>query len=138
MSNFQIGDIVKVIDGSQRYTTYASKMLEMYEHDCSLPSGYRNFKEEYLVRYAYASDNEIFPLESIPNEYKILYLYENFALIQGPEDIFRRVYLVDIYSIEKIKSKERIYLEENFTKDQLIDMIEPFFTVKETENERPE
>ena len=137
MNNFQVGDIVKVINGGKRYTTYTSKMLEMYEDDCRLPLHHRIFKEEYLIRYAYASDNETFPLESIPNEYKILYLYEHFALIQGPEDLFRRVYLIDIEGIEKIKSKERIYLE-GLTKDQLIDMFEKYFVMEEVQNEKSE
>lgn len=136
MSNFEIGDIVKIIDSGERYSTHVSKVLEMYYDDCSLPSNYRKFKEEYLVRFAYAGEE--FPLKNIPNKYEILYLYENFALIQAIEDFYKRVYLIGIPGIEKIKSKKRIYLEENFTKDQLIDMVEQFFEVKEIENERPE
>ena len=135
MSNFQIGDIVKVINGGQRYTTYVSKILEMYEHDCNCPL--RTFKREYLVRYSYC-DNEQLPLEDFPNEYKILYLYENFVLIEAIEDFYKRIFLIDIKGIERIKSKQRIYLEENFTKDELIDMIEPFFEIKEIKNERSE
>lgn len=137
MSNFQIGDIVKVINGGLRYSTYVSKILEMYEDDCSLPSNHRKFKEEYLVRFAYCDSEESFPLENIPNEYKILYLYGHFALIEGTGDLFRRIYLIDIKGIEKMKSKERIYLE-GLSKDQLIDTILKYFEIKEIPNERPE
>lgn len=136
MSNFQVGDIVKVINGELRYSNYVSKILEMYEDDWNLPSHYRGFKEEYLVRYAYC-DDESFPLDYMPNEYKILYLYEHYALIEGIGDICRRIYLIDIAGIEKIKSKERIYLE-GLTKEQLIDIFEKYFVMKEIPNERPE
>lgn len=136
MSNFQVGDIVKVIKGELKHLSCVSKILEMYEYDWNLPYHYQKFKDEYLVRYAYC-DNESFPLDCIPNEYKILYLYEHYALIEGTGDVFGRIYLIDIAGIEKIKSKERIYLE-GLTKDQLIDIFEKYFVIKETENERPE
>lgn len=136
MSNFQVGDIVKVIKGELKHSNYVSKILEMYEYDWNLPSNYRGFKDEYLVKYAYC-DDESFPLDYIPNEYKILYLYEHYALIEGIGDVFGRIYLIDIAGIEKMKSKERIYLE-GLSKDQLIDTILKYFEIKEIPNERPE
>ncbi len=136
MSNFHVGDIVKVIDGGKKYSSYVTKILEMYENDCNLPSHYRSFKDEYLVRYAYHSDESL-PLENLRNEYKILYLYEHLALIEGTKDIWGRIYLIDITGIEKAKSKERIYLE-GLTKEQLIDMLEKYYTIEEISNERPE
>ena len=136
MSNFQVGDIVKVIKGELKYSSYVSKILEMYENDWNLPSHYRSFEEEYLVRYAYC-DDESFPLDYIPNEYKILYLYEHYALIEGTGDVFGRIYLIDIEGIEKIKSKERIYLE-GLSKNQLIDIFEKYFVMKEIPNEKSE
>lgn len=136
MSNFQVGDIVKVINGELKYSRHDSKILEMYKDDWNLPYPYRGFKEEYLVRYAYC-DDENFPLDYIPNEYKILYLYEHYALIEGTGDVFGRIYLIDIAGIEKAKSKERIYLE-GLTKDQLIDMFEKYFVMKEIPNEKSE
>lgn len=136
MNNFQVGDIVKVIKGELKHSSYVSKILEMYEYDWNLPSNYRGFKDEYLVRYAYC-DDENFPLDYIPNEYKILYLYEHYALIEGTGDVFGRIYLIDIAGIEKRKSKERIYLE-GLSKDQLIDIFEKYFVMKEIENEKSE
>ena len=134
MNNFHIGDIVKVIDGGKKYSSYVTKILEMYKNDLNLPSHYQSFKEEYLVRYAYHSDERL-PLENLRNEYKILYLYEDFALIEGTADLWGRVYLIDVAGIEKEKSKERLYLE-GFSKDQLIDMVEKYYTMEDILNEK--